>query len=57
MDRDEDAARLLGRVAGEVPVAPAPVGRVLDAARRRRRRQLLTAAVVLLLLALLTLAL
>jgi hypothetical protein len=55
VDRDEDAARLLDRVAGEVPVAPAPVERVLDAARRRRRRQLLTAAVVILLLALLTL--
>ena len=44
MDPDEDAARLLERMAGEVPVAPAPVGRVMDAARRlRRRRRLLTA--------------
>jgi type VI protein secretion system component VasF len=57
VDRDEDAARLLGRVAGEVPVAPAPVGRVVDAARRERRRRLLTAAVVLLLVVLVLLAL
>jgi hypothetical protein len=55
VDRDEDAARLLDRVAGAVPVAPAPVGRVVDAARRQRRRQLMTAFVVLL-LALLILA-
>jgi hypothetical protein len=55
VDRDEDAARLLDRMADDVPVAPAPVGRVMDAARRRRRRQQLTAAAVLLLLALLTL--
>jgi hypothetical protein len=55
VDRDKDAARLLDRVAGEVPVTPAPVARVLDAVRRRRRRQLLTAAAFLLLLALLTL--
>ena len=48
MDRDE-AARLLGRMAGEVPVAPAPVDRLVDAARRQRRRQLWTAAVVVLL--------
>ena len=57
MERDSDqvadAARLLDQVAAAVPVAPAPVGRVVGAARRRRRRQLLTAvAVVLLLLAL-----
>jgi type VI protein secretion system component VasF len=57
VDRDEDAARLLDRMAGEVPVAPAPVGRVVDAARRRRRRQLATATVVVLLAVLVLLAL
>ena len=48
MDRDEEAARLLDRMAGEVPVAAAPVDRVVDAARRQRRRQLLTATAVVL---------
>ena len=52
---DDEAGRLLDRVAAEVPVPPAPVGRVLDTARRRRRRQLATVAVVLLLVALLAL--
>jgi hypothetical protein len=49
----DDTARLLGRLAGEVPVAPAPVGRVVDAARQLRRRQLLIAAVLLLAVSLL----
>ena len=53
----EQAARLLDRMAGEVPVRPAPLGRLVDAGRRRRRRQLVTALVVLgLLLLLLALA-
>jgi ferric-dicitrate binding protein FerR (iron transport regulator) len=56
-DVDEEAARLLDRVAGEVPVAPAPVGRLLHAARRRRRRRLLTAVAVVLAVAALLLAL
>jgi hypothetical protein len=47
---DADAARLLGRAADEVPVPPAPVSRLLDAARRQRRRQLLATAVLVLLL-------
>jgi len=46
---DDEAARLLDRVAGDVPVAPAPVRRVVDAGRRQRRRQLWTAVVVTLL--------
>ena len=53
---DEEAARLLGRVAGEVPVPPAPVGRLVDAGRRQHRRRLLTAAVVVLVIVLLLLA-
>jgi len=57
VDGDEDAARLLSRVAGEVPVAPAPVGRVVDAARRQQRRRLVTAAVLLLLAVLVLLVL
>ena len=48
-DVDDEAARLLDRVAGDVPVAPAPVRRVVDAGRRQRRRQLWTAVVVTLL--------
>ena len=55
MDRDEEAARLLERVADQVPVAAAPVDRLLDAGRRQRRRRVVTAAVVLL-VALLVLA-
>jgi hypothetical protein len=50
VDRDE-AARLLGRMADQVPVAPVPVDRLVDAARRQRRRRLWTAAVVAALLA------
>jgi hypothetical protein len=48
VDRD-DAARLLGRMAGEVPVAPAPVDRLVGAARRQRRRRFWTVILVLLL--------
>jgi heme A synthase len=50
-DVDEEAARLLDRVAGEVPVTPAPVGRLVDVARRQqRRRHLATLLVVVLVL-------
>ena len=54
---DDEAARLLDWVAGEVPVAPAPVARVMDAARRRRRLQILTAAAAFLLTVLVLIAL
>jgi hypothetical protein len=50
VDPDEEAARLLDRVAGQVPVPPAPLDRLRDAGRRQRRRQLLTAAAVVLLI-------
>jgi hypothetical protein len=49
VERDEEAARLLDRIADLVRVAPAPLERVVDAGRRRRRRLLLaTAGAVLL---------
>jgi hypothetical protein len=51
---DDEAARLLGRVAGAVWVAPAPVHRLVDSARRARRRRrawlVLTAVLAVLLL-------
>ena len=57
MDRDEEAARLLDRLAGEVTVPPAPLTRMVDAARReQRRRHLLTIAVVGILVVLVLLA-
>ena len=58
MDRDvdEEAARLLDRVAGEVPVLPAPVSRLVDAARRQQRRRQLAALVAVVLLVLAVLA-
>jgi hypothetical protein len=49
VDPDEEAARLLDRVAGQVPVAPPPLDLLVDAGRRRRRRRLLTVATVVLL--------
>ena len=49
----EEAARLLDRLAGQVPVRPAPVAKLVDDARRRHRHQLLTAVAVLVLAALL----
>ncbi len=56
VDADE-AARLLDRVAGEVAVAPAPVERLVHAARRqRRRRDLLTVAGLVVLVVLVVLA-
>ena len=48
-DADDEAARLLDRVAGDVPVAAAPVRRVVDAGRRRRRRHWLGIAFAVLL--------
>jgi hypothetical protein len=53
---DGEAARLLDRVAGEVLVPPAPVGRVVGAGRRQLRRRLLTVATVAVLLLLVLLA-
>jgi ferric-dicitrate binding protein FerR (iron transport regulator) len=56
VDPDEEAARLLDRVADQVPVPPAPLDRLRDAGRRQRRRQLLTVAAVVLLALLVLLA-
>jgi hypothetical protein len=56
VDPNEEAARLLDRVADQVPVPPAPLDRLRDAGRRQRRRQLLMAAAVVLLTVLLLLA-
>jgi hypothetical protein len=50
-DADEEAARLLDRVAGEVPVPPVPLAELVGTAvRARRRRQLLFVLAVVLLL-------
>ena len=55
-DEDEEATRLLDRVAGKVPVSPAPVGRVVGAGRRQQRRRLLTLAAAAVLLVVVLLA-
>jgi hypothetical protein len=56
VDADE-AARLLDRVADQVAVAPAPVERLVHAARRqRRRRDLLVTAELIVLVVLVVLA-
>jgi hypothetical protein len=57
-DVDEEAARLLDRVAGEVPVPPAPLAQLVGTAMRvRRRRQLVLVLAVVLLLVLALVAL